>query len=628
MIFAISTLVSALSISCIAAYFSVIGLSTIFPGSITSVIIMGTVLEIGKIIAAVWLHRNWKSAPKLIKSYLFGAILVLMGITSMGIFGFLSKSHIEHQHTAEKTQAVVSQIDDKIKREHTYIERQKELITKTEGRVGSSEDKSTVNIKREQEKIISLYQSLDRSIAFDKEELDRLQTRLDELNKEIADLESKAGGIFSSKKKKLEELRGQQKPERESIAKQMLVINQRIQAARESTESQVAVLREKIEQHQASEYSTEDTVAEDVEEYNTLIATALDKIDELETERFSHQDGVRELEAEVGPIKYVAELVTDFTGITLDLGAAVRIVIIILIFVFDPLAILLVLAAHISLAKRFPKFQVNTEKIFEKQAELQEEKKLLDSEEKDLIERKKDIEEQKTLVDLKEKQIEKYQTQISKYKEEARTSRIEAEKARINAEDTSPVTEEIEGLIIQRDKVKKETATIEQNKSDILKRADEYKRDLREIKEVLGDQQKTREIISDLREEFNLGKRDVHRLKFLTEQLEEQNFTLLKENQNLKDSQLPIIEQRPDGQWRVSIKSSKGGTHQFCKKDEFLKSDILNMQAISEYLDEISPERTTPLLTAAYETNVRKFLDQRMDNREYSRSRPAYTFSP
>ena len=83
-------------------------------------------------------------------------------------------------------------------------------------------------------------------------------------------------------------------------------------------------------------------------------------------------------------------------------------VIIILIFVFDPLAILLVLAAHISLMRRFPKLQVNTEKIFEKQAELQEEKKLLDSKEKDLIERKKDIEEQETVVDLKEKQIEKY----------------------------------------------------------------------------------------------------------------------------------------------------------------------------------------------------------------------------
>ena len=67
MIFAITTLISALSISCIAAYFSIIGLATIFPGSTTSVVIMGSVLEVGKIIAALWLHRNWKLAPRLIK---------------------------------------------------------------------------------------------------------------------------------------------------------------------------------------------------------------------------------------------------------------------------------------------------------------------------------------------------------------------------------------------------------------------------------------------------------------------------------------------------------------------------------------------------------------------------------
>jgi uncharacterized membrane protein (DUF106 family) len=628
MIFAVLTLVSALSISCIAAYFSIIGLSTIFPGSITSVIIMGSVLEVGKIIAAVWLHRNWKSAPKLIRSYLLGAIFVLMGITSMGIFGFLSKSHIEHQHTAEKAQAIVAQIDDKIKRERTYIERQKELITKTEGRIDSSEDKSAVNIKREQEKITSLYESLDRSIAFDKEELDRLQTRLDELNKEVADLENSSGGLFSSKKKKLEELRERQKPERESIAKQMLVINQRIQAARESTESQVAVLREKIEQYQASEYSTEDTVAEDVEKYNVLIATALDKIDKLETEKFSHQDGARELEAEVGPIKYVAELVADFTGITLDLGAAVRIVIIILIFVFDPLAILLVLAAHISLTRRFPKFRVDTKKIFEKQAELQEEKKLLDAEEKDLIERKKDIEEQETLVDLKEKQIEKYQTQVSKYKEEARTSRIESEKAKIEAENTSPITEEIEALEKEKRRAEKEVAQTKEKNKTILDQALGVKKDLREMKEVLGSQQKTRESISSLREEFNGNKIDMSQLKVGINKLENQNFDLLKENQKLRNANVPLTERLSNGKYRVSISSPLGGTHQFTREREYSDVDILNMQTISAYIDDTCPERLSPILTQVFETNVRKFLDQRMDNIEYNKHRPIYTFKP
>ena len=130
MAFAILTLVCALSISAIAAYFSIIGLATIFPGSTAAVITMGAVLEVGKIAAAVWLHRNWGRAPRLIKGYLAGSVLILMGITSMGIFGFLSKAHIEHQHTIDKSETIISQIDNKISRERGYIERKKELIKK------------------------------------------------------------------------------------------------------------------------------------------------------------------------------------------------------------------------------------------------------------------------------------------------------------------------------------------------------------------------------------------------------------------------------------------------------------------------------------------------------------------
>ena len=128
MIFSFAYLISALAISGIAAYFSVVGLATIFPGAITAVIIMGGVLEIGKIITAIWLHRNWKTAPFLIRSYLCFAVFTLMGITSMGIFGFLSKAHIEHQVTTEKTQALAEQVNTKISREKEYISRQQVYI--------------------------------------------------------------------------------------------------------------------------------------------------------------------------------------------------------------------------------------------------------------------------------------------------------------------------------------------------------------------------------------------------------------------------------------------------------------------------------------------------------------------
>jgi len=89
------TFLAAILLSGIAAYYSVIGLAAIFAGAFWPVILMGTALEYSKLITASWLYRNWKTAPILIRSYLTVAVVILMLITSMGIFGFLSKSHID-----------------------------------------------------------------------------------------------------------------------------------------------------------------------------------------------------------------------------------------------------------------------------------------------------------------------------------------------------------------------------------------------------------------------------------------------------------------------------------------------------------------------------------------------------
>ena len=132
MFIALLTLISALSISGVAIFYSVIGLATIFPGAFVPVVIMGSVLEVGKLIAASWLYRNWKQTRFLLKFYLATAVVVLSLITSMGIFGFLSKAHLE-QNLAENT--VVQRIDiinNKITSEKTYIKRQTLIIERAE----------------------------------------------------------------------------------------------------------------------------------------------------------------------------------------------------------------------------------------------------------------------------------------------------------------------------------------------------------------------------------------------------------------------------------------------------------------------------------------------------------------
>jgi hypothetical protein len=111
----------ALSISAVAAYYSIVGLVAIFAASAVPIVIMGTVLEIGKLVTTVWLHRYWKQTRWWLKTYLTTAVVVLMLITSMGIFGFLSKAHIQQSADAEQSQSQIVRIDEQIQTQKTLL---------------------------------------------------------------------------------------------------------------------------------------------------------------------------------------------------------------------------------------------------------------------------------------------------------------------------------------------------------------------------------------------------------------------------------------------------------------------------------------------------------------------------
>src|SRR6056300_1678105 len=128
MFLAILTLITALSISAVAIYYSVAGLVAIFAAAAVPIIIMGGVLEVGKLVTAVWLHRYWSQAAWWLKSYLSIAVLVLMFITSMGIFGFLSKAHIEQTSAGQESVAQVERLEAQIVRNKDIIERAEQKI--------------------------------------------------------------------------------------------------------------------------------------------------------------------------------------------------------------------------------------------------------------------------------------------------------------------------------------------------------------------------------------------------------------------------------------------------------------------------------------------------------------------
>ena len=320
MFIAILTLLSALSISGVAIFYSVIGLATIFPGAFWPVVIMGSVLEVGKLITASWLYRQWKFTPFLLKSYLTIAVILLSIITSMGIFGFLSKAHLEQNLASDTLVQRVDIINDKIESQTIYIERQKAIITRSEKAIDRAGKDFTQDIAVQENIINSAY------------------ARLEVLDADVKAYTDQGRGLFKGDNiKKGVELRKQQKPERDRLNAEIEEAKQLIQKYRDQSrqggDNNKVVIKE----------------AED----NIIIAQ--NKIDDLIIERQPLEKKLINLEAEVGPVKYIAALAVDWgMAEEVNLSKAVRWVILLIIVVFDPLAVLLLIAANQSFARRFP----------------------------------------------------------------------------------------------------------------------------------------------------------------------------------------------------------------------------------------------------------------------------------
>ena len=340
-------LASALSISGVAIYFSIAGLTTIFPGAFWPIVIMGTVLELGKLVCASWLHHNWKEAPRMLKFYLTTAVIVLIFITSMGIFGFLSKSHIEQQRDLDQANSSIAQLTNKIGNEKNFITRQEELIKKSEKFGESTLERTDFNIELEQKKIKDLEESLAQSISYDQDQISRANERVAILDAEMAVLQAKGGGLFSSKKAKIKALQEAQKDERNTLSLQKSKAEAGIAKNRADSAAQIATIRQRLVDFQDTGSSTPITDPK-IAQYEQNIRDGYERIDGWEGERFNVETSISELEVEVGPIKYIAALVEDMGVESIVLAEAVRLVILILVFVFDPLAVGMLLAANLN----------------------------------------------------------------------------------------------------------------------------------------------------------------------------------------------------------------------------------------------------------------------------------------
>lgn len=243
-------LLTAFSLSAVAAWYSIAGLMAIFASMPVAIAIMGGALEVSKLVVTSWLYRNWSETPRLLKSYFVTAIAVLMLLTSMGIYGFLSKAHSDQSLVTGDAQAKLLLIDEQITIEKESIDANRKVIAQLDQQVNQALDRTTTA------------RGVDRSNT----------------------------------------IRRSQASERKA--------------------TQEAILQSQ------------------------------EKIKQLNIERAPLATEVRQVEAEVGPIKYIAALIYGDNADTNVLEKAVRIVILMIVFVFDPLAVLMFIAVNQSLRTR------------------------------------------------------------------------------------------------------------------------------------------------------------------------------------------------------------------------------------------------------------------------------------
>lgn len=235
------TLTMGICLSCVAGYFSVVGIGTIFSGAFFSAVIMAAFLETSKVVAASWLYRHWNIAPIAMRIYMSIAIIVLVLITSMGIFGYLSKAHLDQTlKGGGDNELRIENLQRKIQREQRSISDAETLLSQLDN-------------------IVETLQEYDRIRGPD-------------------------GAIA---------VRASQAEERQRI--------------------------------------------------NETIVQSYDRIEELENELLPLRKKSLSLEAEIGPLKYIAQLIY---GESYDLENSVRFIILVIVLVFDPLAITLILAGN------------------------------------------------------------------------------------------------------------------------------------------------------------------------------------------------------------------------------------------------------------------------------------------
>ena len=348
-------LFTSMGIAGIAAYFSVLGLATIFAGAFLGVVIMAGALEFGKIVTAAYLHLYWDRLNYM-KYYLTLSVVILMLITSLGIFGYLAKASSDTSYQTAVAQSEIQKIDDQIGRTENSIS----LLEERMNSLGTSKIDVSESIQQQEVIRDGAWDRVQGDIDYAQGQIDSLRNQLTSLDNAVNELRNKGvevittdeGGLFQGDEKETIDyvqqantLFEQQKEQREQIRTDIKAQQDNIDRYRSQAQETINSANAEIKRLQEASTGDADEIIAKTTEYQLQIDDLYDKISVYKEERFPFEQEILNFEREVGPIKYVAEVIYGQETARDYLDNAIRWVIFAIIFVFDPLAILLLITS-------------------------------------------------------------------------------------------------------------------------------------------------------------------------------------------------------------------------------------------------------------------------------------------
>lgn len=370
--------IAAICLSVIAGYYSVVGMASIFSGALIPIRLMTGTLETSKVIVASWLYNNWNKTHFALRAYLTAAVVVLMLITSMGIFGFLSKAHLEQAAAGAEQQAQIQRITQQIDQQNAIVAQARQKLANLGS--DSSAGDAAVNARlAEANKIIEqanqrVQPQIDEQQRIIDQERDTvelrakgIQSQVDDVDKQVATLDSIVKTLVDKGSTNQAQRRQQQQQsdrdklaqQKSALIKQMDTLRNTSTQAADAAKAEIAKIRAKVDADVRQARDTINSmsaqlgqnvdtakVQEDADRQNARIKDASDKLEQLTADKFRMESENRKLEVEVGPIKYIAQMIYGDNADNNLMEHAVRWVIMTLIFVFDPMAVLMLIAAN------------------------------------------------------------------------------------------------------------------------------------------------------------------------------------------------------------------------------------------------------------------------------------------